>query len=204
MLLQIALAVAVVLVALAYFLHCQRRLSKDIQELQAAAETYVTLDDFDSSIQPRIDALEKSQGASQRHVSMLASSVRALERQSLRPAEGGTTDIEDAAAQEMSGGEEDDEESMLLDEVAQGAAHTEDQLQAVLSSMANIFGMSGGGHGGREAAIPMAVFSSPLSAFAPTSRVVLSESHPIIEEEMDNEAEEKDEEEGEENDEKMS
>lgn len=142
---MLALLLGLLLFALvaAYLFYKQGRLAKDIRELQASADSYVTLDDWESSLAPRLTANEERQQAMRRQLSMIAASVR-----SLQSATGAAEDPYSPPlhAEELEGQfDEDDEEEarevLAADEAATGAAHAEDQLQAVLSSVANMLGM---------------------------------------------------------------
>lgn len=187
MILQIFLAL-IVGVALAYLFRRQLLMAREVKELQATGETYVTLDDWDSSVLPKLDVLEESHGTLKRHTAMLAAAVRALERNKPQFGESAAKEVESFPCSDA---ETDD----CLEEAAADAAHTEDQIQAMLSSVANIFGM-GRQRGSTE--VP-AAFAAGLPSFAglPT-RLVISNinpmaktsSHPIVEEEPDDEVEE--------------
>ena len=193
MILQILIVVAV-LVALAFVFYRQAKLSKEIKELQETSETYVTLDDWEGTAQPKLEQLEESDATTRRHVAMLAASVRALERRKPPTCDTAPPETEDMLP---SFSEEDQDD---LEDAAADAAHTEDQIQAMLSSVANIFGM------GRqqEASDVRAAFAAGLPTFvgAPT-RLIISTAgsqpardvrQPIIEEEEDDVIEEIDEE----------
>jgi hypothetical protein len=187
MILQIFLAL-IVGVALAYLFRRQLLMAREVKELQATGETYVTLDDWDSSVLPKLDVLEESHGTLKRHTAMLAAAVRALERNKPQFGESAAKEVESFPCSDA---EADD----CLEEAAADAAHTEDQIQAMLSSVANIFGM-GRQRGSTEV---HAAFAAGLPSFAglPT-RLVISHahptaktsSHPIVEEEPDDEVEE--------------
>jgi len=187
MFLQIFLAL-IVGVALAYLFWRQTLMARDVKELQATGETYVTLDDWDSSVLPKLDVLEESHVTLKRHTAMLAAAVRALERNKSQFGESAAKEVESFPFS-------DAEEEECLQEAAADAAHTEDQIQAMLSSVANIFGM-GRQRGSTEV---HAAFAAGLPSFTglPT-RLVISNipptaktsSHPIVEEEPDDEVEE--------------
>jgi hypothetical protein len=184
MILQILIVVGV-LAALAFVFYRQAKLSKEIKEIQETSDTYVTLDDWESTAQPKIEQLEENDATTRRHVAMLAASVRALERR--KPT---SHDVAAPEAEEtLPSFREEDEDD--LEDAAADAAHTEDQIQAMLSSVANIFGMGRQ----RESSDVHAAFAAGLPSFvgAPT-RLIISTSgsqpvrevhQPIIEEEED-------------------
>jgi hypothetical protein len=194
MILQILIVVGL-LAALAFVFYRQDKLSKEIKELRETSETYVTLDDWEGTAQPKIEQLEESDATTRRHVAMLAASVRALERRKPPSCEAATPEAEEMLP---SFREEDQDD---LEDAAADAAHAEDQIQAMLSSVANIFGMGRQ----REASDVHAAFAAGLPAFAgaPTrliistggSRPARDVRQPIIEEEEDEIVEEIDEDE---------
>jgi hypothetical protein len=126
------LLILVVAAALLYLAYLHSKLAKEVKEVKEAAQTCMTVDDWEEEVQPQIEALQRAQTTTGRHVSMLAASVRALE--TTRPSAGPENEEDEDLLPDFS----DDRD---LDETAADAAHTEDQIQAVLSSMANMFGV---------------------------------------------------------------
>jgi len=194
MILQLVIVIGIV-AALAYVLYRQAKLSKEIKALQEVSETYVTLEDWEDTAQPKIEALEENDATTRRHVAMLAASVRALERRKPQACDASAAEADDVPPPSFL------EEEEGLEDVAAEAAHTEDQIQAMISSVANIFGMGRQ----RESADMNAAFAAGLPSFvgAPT-RLIISTTgsqpgremrQPIIEEEEDEVLEEVDEEE---------
>lgn len=141
--------------ALAFLAYGQRSLAKELAELRAEADGFLTLDEWENEALPRVAELEGHAVASQRHVAMLGTSVRALER---RICEGEAEVLDDGYGAG-----------------AAGAAHTEDQIQVMLSSVANIFGMRP-----REEGAAFVV---------PTTRVSVPQDSQVIIEEEEEDAE---------------
>lgn len=165
------LLLLVVAAALLYLAFLHSRVAKDVKELKQAAQSFVTLDEWEEEAQPKIEALQQAQAATGRHVRMLAASVRALEQAQCRNAP-----IVEADEPPPPQCEADDEDAEL-DAAAADAAHTEGQIQAVLSSMANIFGMAP--QPDREAGfLPAQLFVATKRPFQEQH----SHSHPVIEE----------------------
>ena len=179
MILQILICVGL-LAALAFIFYRQGKLSKEIKELQETSETYVTLDDWEGMAQPKIDQLEESDATTRRHVAMLAASVRALERRKPPSCEAATPEAEEMLP---SFREEDQDD---LEDAAAEAAHTEDQIQAMLSSVANIFGM---GRQREASDVHAAFMGAPTRLIISTggSQLARDVRRPIIEEEEEDE-----------------
>jgi len=163
------LLLLVVAAALLYLAFLHSRVAKDVKELKQAAQSFVTLDEWEEEAQPKIEALQQAQAATGRHVRMLAASVRALEQAQGRSAPVAEADEPPPCEAEDEGGE--------LDAAAADAAHTEGQIQAVLSSMANIFGVAP--QPDHEAGfLPAQLFVATRRPFQEQH----SRSHPVIEE----------------------
>jgi hypothetical protein len=185
MILQLVVLIGVV-AALAYLFYRQSKLAKEVKELRDASETYVTLDEWEATAQPKIEALEDSHVTTSRHLAMLAASVRALERRKPDSCELPSDVVEETPFPPFP--EEDEEEN--LEDAATHAAHTEDQIQAMISSVANIFGM---GRQRRETTDVQTAFAASLPSFvAGPTRLIISTPGsqsgrdtrpPIIEEE---------------------
>jgi hypothetical protein len=142
MLLLVAVVVVALCVAL-YLFHRLRSLGKDLDALQTSLEGYVTLDEWEDSVQPSLSALEQKQQTIHRSLSVLSASVRGIREDLLwgatgAPAAGGRDEAEeeDASGQEEDGSEAGGREA---DEAALEAAQTsESNLQAMLFSMARL------------------------------------------------------------------
>lgn len=126
------LLILIVAAALLYLAYLHTKLAKEVRELKQASLACMTLEDWEEEVQPKIEALQQAQVTTGRHVSMLAASVRALEQTT---SQNPIADDGDVSLPRC-------EEEGDFDATAAEAAHTEDQIQAMLSSMANMFGMT--------------------------------------------------------------
>jgi len=138
MLVALLLGLVLLAIAAAFLYYRQGKLAKELKELQSASESYVTLDDWEGSVQPKLDGLEQRQAATRRQLAMLSASVRGLQ------ATAGEVAAPPPELPEDSDGEDEAAEVVQAHAAAAEAAHAEDQLQAMLSSVANIFGVGAG------------------------------------------------------------
>jgi len=193
----VALLLGLVLLAIvaAFLYYRQGKLAKELKELQSASESYVTLDDWEGSVQPKLDGLEQRQAATRRQLAMLSASVRGLQATAGEVAAPSPELPED--------GDDEDEAAEVVEAhaAAAEAAHAEDQLQAVLSSVANIFGMGAGAGlasnlGAPELrAIPTThLFISRMAQQQEPARAFGAACAPLIEEEEDEKRDEEEEE----------
>jgi len=193
----VVLLLGLVLLALvaAFLYYRQGKLAKELKELQSASESYVTLDDWEGSVQPKLDGLEQRQAATRRQLAMLSASVRGLQATAGEVAAPSPELPED--------GDDEDEAAEVVEAhaAAAEAAHAEDQLQAVLSSVANIFGMGAGAGlasnlGAPELrAIPTThLFISRMAQQQEAARAFGAARAPLIEEEEDETQDEEEEE----------
>jgi len=193
----VVLLLGLVLLALvaAFLYYRQGKLAKELKELQSASESYVTLDDWEGSVQPKLDGLEQRQAATRRQLAMLSASVRGLQATAGEVAAPSPELPED--------GDDEDEAAEVVEAhaAAAEAAHSEDQLQAMLSSVANIFGMGAGAGlasnlGAPELrAIPTThLFISRMAQQQEAARAFGAARAPLIEEEEDETQDEEEEE----------
>jgi hypothetical protein len=197
MLVALLLGLVLLAIAAAFLYYRQGKLAKELKELQSASESYVTLDDWEGSVQPKLDGLEQRQAATRRQLAMLSASVRGLQATAGEVAAPPPELPED--------GDDDEDEAAEVVEAhaaAAEAAHAEDQLQAMLSSVANIFGMGAGAGlasnlGAPELrAIPTThLFISRMAQQQEPARAFGAACAPLIEEEEDEKQDEEEEEE---------
>ena len=137
MLLLVALAV-VVFCSLVYFLLRLRSLSNEVQSLKDAAEDYVSLEEWEETVQPALENLATRSEATQRSLSLLAANVRGLQEGSYAAM---TTPLEDEFA------EEDEDDGLGPSEACaqsedefslETAQASEGNLQAMIFSMARL------------------------------------------------------------------
>jgi len=201
MLVALLLGLVLLAMAAAFLYYRQGKLAKELKELQSASESYVTLDDWEGSVQPKLDGLEQRQAATRRQLAMLSASVRGLQ------ATAGEVAVPPPELPEEDGDDEDEAAEVVEAHAAAAAeaAHAEDQLQAMLSSVANIFGMGAGAGlasnlGAPELrAIPTThLFISRMAQQQEPARAFGAACAPLIEEEEEEDAKQDDEEEEEE------
>ena len=165
------LLILIVAAALLYLAFLHSKLAKEVKEVKEAAQACMTIDDWEEEAQ-KIEALQRAQTSTSRHVSMLATSVRSLEQ--VRP---NSCPKEDGDVETLPDFAEDTD----LDATATDAAHTEDQIQAMLSSMANMFGVA------RQEASSFPQFAAGTQLFiastkrAPTTQTVIEEADEEVE-----------------------
>ena len=142
----VALAV-VALCAVFYLLYRLRSLSKEVGSLQTSLEGFVTLDEWEDSVQPTLSGLERKQETIHRSLSVLRAAVRGIRRDILFSSTGKEAGAEgdihsDPDPTEEASEEEDfphDDETSL--EAA--AQSSESNLQAMLVSMARLLQKEG-------------------------------------------------------------
>lgn len=141
------LAVVVVsLCAVLYFFHRLRSLSKELSSLQTSLEGYVTLEEWEDSVQPSLSALGEKQQRIHRSLSVLSASVRGIREDLLwgaTPGKGTTRgsqeDADDVSGQGEEEGSDEDDGSREDEEASLEAAQSsESNLQAMLFSMARL------------------------------------------------------------------
>jgi hypothetical protein len=195
MLVVLLLGLVLLAIVAAFLYYRQGKLAKELKELQSASESYVTLDDWEGSVQPKLDGLEQRQAATRRQLAMLSASVRGLQATAGEVAAPSPELPED--------GDDEDEAAEVVEAhaAAAEAAHAEDQLQAMLSSVANIFGMGAGAGlasnlGAPELrAIPTThLFISRMAQQQEPARAFGAARAPLIEEEEDEKQDEEEEE----------
>jgi hypothetical protein len=173
------LLLVLLLAAVGFLYHRQGKLHRDVEELQASVDSYVALEDYlsdwETIIEPEIEALKEQQTTFRRHVSLLATSVRSLERHA-EAREPGTT-LDPSMERELQV-EAKRLPSFLPEDAAGGRGYhdenSEGQLQAMLSSVATILGMKTDG--------PLAV--RPLGGpGCPSQPVIVEETSSDFEEE---------------------
>lgn len=200
------LAVVVVsLCAVLYFFHRLRSLSKELSSLQTSLEGYVTLEEWEDSVQPSLSALGEKQQKIHRSLSVLSASVRGIREDLLWGAttgkgatRGSQEDADDVSGQGEEEGSDEDDGSREDEEASLEAAQSsESNLQAMLCSMARLLQ--------KEAETTGEVPDAPAAAVAPRRGPVIAQARLLfgvplaggpskitIEEEIEEEEEEED------------
>jgi hypothetical protein len=135
----VALSV-VVLCAVFYLLYRLRSLSKEVGSLQASLEGFVTLDEWEDSVQPTLSGLEKKQETVDRSLSVLRATVRGI-RQDLLFSSTGKEASEEGEDPDPTAEASEEEEDYLRDDEASleaAAQSSESNLQAMIVSMARL------------------------------------------------------------------
>jgi hypothetical protein len=161
------LLLLVVAAALLYLAFLHSKLAKEVKEVKEVAQACMTVEEWEEEVQPQIEALQREQTGARRQIGMLSVSVRALE-------------------QTKKTARQADEEGDLpqfaedTDLHATAAGHTEDQIQAMLSSVANMLGMPRPEEAGFQpfAGAQLFVASPPR----PTMRPVIEDVEEDVEE----------------------
>ena len=154
------LLILVVAAALLYLAFLHSKLAREVKEAKEVAQACMTVEEWEEEVQPQIEALQREQTSARRQIGMLSVSVRALEQ---------------TKHQSRQAGEEGDLPQFVddTDLHATAAGHTEDQIQAMLSSVANMLGMPRPEESGFQpfAGAQLFVASSPR----PTMRPVIED-----------------------------